>query len=330
MTILQVVRRVALVAFAAILAHSAIAQTQPYPSRPIKILVGFGPGGTTDTVARLYGQKLSELLNTPVVIDNKPGANQITAIRALQAAPADGYTLYAGSGSSLVQNPALRSGLGYDPLKDFALIGVFVTNPGVIFVGNELPVRTIKDLVAYASANPGKLNYGSAGLGTAGHLAAEALMSATGLKMTHVPYKSDSDVIREVMAGTVHLGIMTTLNTVQAVKAGKIRAIAVTTSGRLPYLPDVQGLSETGMKNLSALEPHTFISLVGPAGMPPAAIARLSEAINKVSAMPDVAARVRETLYAEPGTGTPTAFREFIDKQLVVWRDIGKTVKLPD
>jgi tripartite-type tricarboxylate transporter receptor subunit TctC len=232
--------------------------------------------------------------------------------------------------ASLVQNPALRANLGYDPLKDFTLLGVEVTNPGVVFVGNELPVHDIKELVAYAKANPGKLNYGSAGLGTAGHLAAEALMSATGIKMTNVPYKADSDVIREVMAGNLHVGIMTTLNTVQAVNAGKIRAIAVTTSKRLPYLPDVQSLPETGVKGLGSLEPHTFIALVGPAGMPAPIVAKLNGAINRVSAMPDVAARVRESLYAEPATMTPAAFREFTVKQLAVWQELGKTVKLPD
>jgi tripartite-type tricarboxylate transporter receptor subunit TctC len=325
---IQFTRRAALLGAAALLALPALAQD--FPSRPIKIIVAFGPGGTADTISRLYGQKMSDLLGTPVVIENKPGANQITAIRALMAAPPDGYTLYAATGSSLIQNPALRTGLPYDPLKDFTLVGMAVTNPGVIFVSPALPIRNIKELVAYGKANPGKLNYGSAGLGTAGHLAAEALMSATGLKMTHIPYKADSEVIRETMAGNVHVGIFTTLNTVQAVKAGQIRAIAVTTEKRLPYLPDVEALPEAGMKNLTALDPHTFISFVGPAGMPPAVVAKLNDAINKVSTTPDVANRVRNTLNAEPGTLSPAAFRKFVEAQLAVWRDIGKTVKLPD
>ena len=221
-------------------------------------------------------------------------------------------------------------GLPYDPMKDFTLIGMGVTNPGVIFVSPAMPVHNIKELVAYGAANPNRLNYGSAGLGTAGHLAAEALMSATGLKMTHIPYKADADVIREVMAGNVHVGIMTTLNTVQAVKAGQIRAIAVTTPQRLPYLPDVEALPEAGMKGLTVLDPHTFISFVGPAGMQPALVAKLNDAINKVSTTPDVASRVRTTLYGEPATSTPASFRQFLEGQLAVWREIGKTVKLPE
>jgi tripartite-type tricarboxylate transporter receptor subunit TctC len=311
MPVSRLIRRLALLGAAALLALPALAQQ--YPSRPIKIIVAFGAGGTADSIARLYGQKMSEVLNTPVIIDNKPGANQITAIRALMISPPDGYTLYAATGSSLVQNPALRPGLPYDPLKDFTLVGMAVTNPGVIFVSPTLPVHNIKELLAYDAANPGKLNYGS-----------------TGLKMTHVPYKSDSDVIREVIGGSVHVGIMTTLNTVQAVKAGQIRAIAVTTAKRLPYLPDVQSLPEAGMKNLSALDPHTFISFVGPAGMPPAVVTKLNDAINKSSATPEFVNRVRNTLNAEPATSTPAGFRKFVDTQLTIWREIGKSVKLPE
>jgi tripartite-type tricarboxylate transporter receptor subunit TctC len=323
-----VTRRAAMLGAAAMVALPAFAQS--FPSRPIKILVGFGAGGTTDAIARLYGQKIGEILKTPVIIDNKPGANQITAIRALLNSPPDGYTLYATTGSSLVQNPALRKSLPYDPLKDFSLLGLAVTNPGVIIISNELPVHSVKEFVAYGQANPGKLNYASAGLGTAGHLAVEAFMAGTGMKMTHVPYKADGDVIREIMAGTVQMAIMTTLNTVQPIKAGKIRAIGVTTPGRLPYLPDVPGLNELGVKGLEALDPYTFISFAGPAGMPPAVVAQINDAINKVSAMPDVIAHVRDGLYAEPATTTPASFREFTVKQMATWRKLEKVLNLPD
>jgi tripartite-type tricarboxylate transporter receptor subunit TctC len=323
----QLTRRTVVAGAAALIAASAIAQE--YPSRPIRILVAFGAGGTADTVARLYGQKMSELLNTPVIIENKPGANQTVAIRTLMSSPADGYTLYAAVGSTL-QNAALRPNLGYDPLKDFSLIGMAVSNPGVIFVSPKLPIHNIQELVAYGKAHPGTLNYGSAGVGTAGHLAAEALMASTGLKMTHIPYKADAEVIREVVAGNVHVGIMTTLNTVAAVRAGQIRAIAVTTEKRLPYLPDVQALPEAGLKNLGALDPHTFVAIFGPAGMSPAIVARLNETINRISAMPDVAERVRTTFNAEPASGSPASLRKFVESQLAVWHEIGKTVKLPD
>lgn len=324
---LRICRRTAIVHASMLLALPGYAQN--FPSRPIRILVGLGAGGTADSIARLYGQKMSEVLGTPVIVDNRPGANQLTAIRALMAAPTDGYTLYAATASALVQNPAMRKGLGYDPLKDFTLIGMATTNPGVIFVSNALPVHNIGELVGYARAHPGKLNYGSAGLGTTGHLAGEALMRATGMQMTHIPYKADADVIREVMAGTLQLGIMPTLNSVQAVKAGKIRAISVTTVHRLPFLPDVPGLSEAaGLGDLATLDPHTFITIVGPAGLPGAVVSRLNDAINKVSAMPEVVSRVRDGFYAEPATSTPESFRTFVEKQLVVWQELGKVVKV--
>lgn len=328
MAFASVVRGVAVFGMTAMLALPAFAQQ--FPSRPIKVIVAFGAGGTADTVIRLYGQKMSELLNTPVVVENKPGAHQLPAIRALQTSAPDGYTLYAATGSSLVQNPALRKNLPYDPLKDFSLIGIAVTNPAVIFIGSELPARTIGELVTYAAANPGKLNYGSAGVGTAGHLAVEALLAITGMKMTHIPYKSDAEVIREVMAGNVHMGIMTTLNTVSFVNSGKIRGLAVTTAQRLPYLPNVPSLTETGIKELSTLEPHTFISFVGPAGVPAPVVKQLNEAINKVSGMPDVVTRVRDNLFAEPATTTPASFREFIVDQRERWSVIGRTVTLPE
>jgi tripartite-type tricarboxylate transporter receptor subunit TctC len=328
MILAKFTERVAFVFGAAILAFPAVAEQ--FPSRPIKILVGFSAGGTTDAVARLYGQKMSQLLKTPVIVENKPGGQQLVAIRSLQMAPPDGYTLYAGSGSSLVQNPALRKDLPYDPLKDFSFIGMAVTNPAVIFVNRDLPVQNVSELMAYSVSHPGKLTYASAGVGSSGHLAAEAFLNTTGMKMVHVPYKSDSEVIREVMSGSVQMAIMTSLSTVPFIKSGKIKALAVTTAHRLPYLPDTPSLTEIGVKGLTVMEPYTFISFVGPVGMPPAIVAQLNEAMNKVSSMPDVAALVRNTLYSEPTITTPVTFRDFIEKDLAKWRELGKTLKLTE
>ena len=303
---------------------------QELPPKLIKIIVAFGPGGTSDSVARLYGQKMAEQLNTAVIVENKPGGQQLLAIRAVRAAPPDGATLHMAVGSALVQNPALRKHLSYDPLKDFTLLGLAVTHPGVIFIDPQLPVNSIGELVAYSAAHPGELNYGSAGVGSAGHLHAEALLSLTGMKMTHIPYSSDSEVIREVIAGRVQMGIMTTLNTVSFVKSGKIRAIAVEAAQRLPYMPDVPTVAETDVKGLAGLEPHTFEGLVGPAGMPPTIVAQLNEAINKTSAMPEVIQRVHESFFSEPATTTPSTFREFLEKEIAKWKVFGKSVELPD
>jgi tripartite-type tricarboxylate transporter receptor subunit TctC len=308
----------------------APAAAEEFPSRPIRIIVAFGVGGTTDSVARVYGQKMSELLKTPVIIENKPGANQLAAIRALQSSSPNGYTLYAATGGSLVQNPALRRDLPYDPFKDFTLIGLAVTNPGVIYVSPQLPVHSVDELVAYSAAHPGGLNYGSAGVGSASHLGIEALMSITGMKLNHVPFKSATEVMRGVLAGNIHVGMMPTLDTVALSDSGKIRAIAVTTVHRLPYLPDVPSLTESKIKGLEELEPHTFISFVGPAEMSPNVVAKLNNTINAVSATPDIAAQVRERLYSEPVQSTPSSFREFLEREIAKWRELGKAVSLPD
>jgi tripartite-type tricarboxylate transporter receptor subunit TctC len=331
MSFAKIQRPAAVLGLTAILALSAVsALAQQFPPKVIKIIIPFGAGGNADSIVRLYGQKMSELLSAPVIIENKPGGAQLIGIRALKASPPDGSTLLAAVGSALVQNPALRKRLSYDPLKDFSLLGLLATNPGVIFINPDLPVHSIGELVAYSTSHPGELNYGSAGIGTAGHLHAEALFSLTGIKMTHVPYGADAEVIREVMAGRVHMGIMTTTNTVSFAQAGKIRALAVEATQRLPYLPEVPTVSETAVKGLGGLEPHTFVSLVGPAGMPATVVAQLNEAINKVSTMPDVVERVRDTLYAEPVTTTPASFREFLEKEIAKWKAFGKTVELPD
>jgi tripartite-type tricarboxylate transporter receptor subunit TctC len=304
------------------------AHAQDYPSQPIRILVGFGAGGATDAIARLYAKHMSEILKTPVIVDNKPGANQMVAINTLRNSPPNGYTLYVATGSSLAQNPALHNDLGYDPLHDFTLIGMEATISGVLFVDPRLPVHSLDELVAYAAAHPNTLNYGSAGQGTAGHLANEALSSATGMKATHVPYKSDADVIRSVMSGTVQVGIETTLSSLPAVKAGKIRAIAVTSAARLPYLRDVPSVAESGYKSLANLGPHSFYALVGPAGLPPSIVTRLNETLNRISRMPEVVRTMRESYYADPAESTPATFQAFVESELSKWKLISKTVKL--
>jgi tripartite-type tricarboxylate transporter receptor subunit TctC len=322
-------RRAAMLAMLCLAATATVgASAQDYPSRPIRILLGFGPGGIGDLVARLYAQKMSELLKSPVIVDIKPGAAQMVAIRALQNSPPDGYTLYLATGSSLVHNPGLRKDLGYDPLKDFTLISMVDTVPAVIITNPSLPVRSMGELIAYLKANPGKLNYASAGLGSSTHLATEVFLNAIGATMAHIPYKSDADTAREVTAGTVQVGFLNAANAAPAIKAGNVRGLAVTTPSRLSQLPEVPTLAETGIEALADLEPHTLHALVGPAGIPVPIVARLNETINKISAMPDVEDRMRNTLLLEPAASTPASFRAFVEKELAKWTDLGKRVKI--
>jgi len=303
-------------------------QAQPFPSKPIRVLVGFAAGGATDTIARLYGHKLSELLNTPVIIDNKPGASQLVAIRTLRAAPADGYTVAMVGGSALTQGPAVRKDLGYDPLRDFSLIDFIGTAQGTVTVNPALPVKSMAELVAYAKSHPDALTYASAGAGSAGHLEGEYIMKATGTRMTHVPYKSDGEAMRAVASGDVQVAVTTAQLSVPLITSGKARGILVTTTKRFPYMPNVPTITEAKVPGLAGLEPYTFFGMVGPAGMPAAVVSRLNEALNKVSAMPEIAERMRAGLFTEPTGGTPAAFHAFVEKEYAKWSEVGKGVKI--
>lgn len=312
----------------AISATVILAHAQSFPSKPIRVLIGFPAGSATDTIGRLYGQKLSELLSTPILIDNRPGASQLVAIGVLQSAPPDGYTLFLGTGSSLAQGPGVRSDLPYDPFKDFSLVGPIAAAPGAITVHPAVPAHSIRDLIRFAKANPDKLAYTSAGFGSAGHLDGEYFMFLTGTKMVHVPYKADSEAMREVGVGTVQVGMTTVQFVIPLAHSGKVRPLAAIATRRLASLPGVPAVTEAGIKGLDGMAPYTFYGLVGPAGLSPAVANRLADALAKVGAMPDVVTRLQEVSYGEPMTGSPDVFRAFLQSQIAKWRELGKSVKL--
>lgn len=224
----------------------------------------------------------------------------------------------------------MRSDLPYDPLKDFTLIGLASTAPGVLAVAPNLGVRSVRELIDYSKQNPSKLNYASSGVGSASHLQSEYLMNLTGTKMTHIPYKSAADITRELQVGTVHVGIMPLESAVAPVSSGRIRALAVTGSRRLKALPDVASISEAGVKGLEGIDPYTYYGLAGPARLPQPVIGKLNEAINTVSSMSDVAVQVRERLFNEPTTGTPDSFRRFVEADVAKWKKLRGLVKVTD
>ena len=326
MSLAKFIQTLGIIGVVAALAVSS--RAQQYPSKPIRIVIGFPAGSATDAIARLYGQKMSEILGAPVIVDNKPGASQLVAIATLQAAPPDGYTLFLGTGSSLAQGPGVRTDLPYDPLKDFSLVGSISTSPGAITVHPSLPVHTIRDLINFAKANPDRLSYSSAGFGSAGHLDGEYFMYLTGTKMVHVPYKADSEAMREVAAGTVQVGMTTVQFVISLFQSGKVRPLAAIATRRLASLPNVPTVAEVDIKGLEGMVPYTFYGLVGPSGLPPAVANQLSDALATVGAMPDVVSRLQEVSYGEPMTGTPAAFRGFLQKQIAKWRELGKSVTL--
>jgi tripartite-type tricarboxylate transporter receptor subunit TctC len=320
--------RILATAFAVVASCAAIAQD--YPNRPIKLILGFSAGGSTDSIGRYYAQKMSELLKAPVVVDNKPGAGQIIAIKSVMAAPPDGYTLYLGSGSAFSQGPGVRNDLPYDPLKDMTLVGLVATAPGLIVVTPKLPVNSMQELISYAKEHPNELNYGSSGVGSASHLQGEYLKKLTGMQMAHIPYKADADIMREMTAGSVHVGLSPIQGAMSPIASGRVRALAVTGSRRIAGMPDVPSLKETNIKGLDGIDPYTYYGIAGPAGLPRPVVDKLNAAINAIAKSPEMVTHVREKLYAEPGSGTPESFRQYIEVDLKKWKEFGKFVKLTD
>jgi tripartite-type tricarboxylate transporter receptor subunit TctC len=326
--IANLICRLCTLAVAAAFAPSSHAQQ--YPSKPIRLIVGFGAGGATDVITRFFAQKWSEVLKTTVVVDNKPGAGQLIGIKMAISASSDGYTLFLGSGSAFSQGPGVRRDLPYDPLKDLTLIGLVSAAPGVIIVAPNLPIRNVRELINYSKENPSKLNYGSSGVGSASHLQGEYLMSLTGIKMAHIPFKSAADIVREMAVGSVHVGLTPLEGSMASISSGRARALAVTGARRLKSLPDVPSMLETGIKGLEGIDPYTYYGLAGPVGLSPAVVAKWSETINIVSKSPDVDTQVRERLFNEPAIGTPASFRKFVETDLAKWKELGKFVKLAE
>ncbi len=211
---------------------------QSYPSKPIKILVGFSPGGSADTLARIYAKKLQEALHTPVIVENKPGASQLVASRSLMASAPDGYTFWFATSSALVQLPAIRSDLPYDPLKSFSLVAQVAEVDAVFGINSELPVRNIKEFISLLKQKPGQLNYASAGIGTANHLLAEYFKILTNTSITHVPYKSDGEVARELISGGSDFAVIATGSLPQVMSQPKFRALSVVGPQRIKSLPE--------------------------------------------------------------------------------------------
>lgn len=257
-------------------------QAQAYPNRPIKLIVGFPPGGSSDATARLLATALSEKLGQPVVVENKAGANTIIATQYVRSQPADGYTLLSVS-SSFAINPALQK-LNYDIYKDFTPVALLGVIPLWLITSNQVPVKSVAELVALAKAQPGKLAYASYGAGSAGHLATELLLSSTKTNMIHVPYKGTGPALVDVMGGQVTMMMPTVASSLSLVKEGKLRAIAVSSSKRVSAVPDVPTIAESGVPGFELV---AWESIQVAAGTPPAIATRLNTAIRDIVATPD-------------------------------------------
>jgi tripartite-type tricarboxylate transporter receptor subunit TctC len=301
---------------ALLFAACGIAQAE-YPDHPIKMIVPWPPGGGVDTMGRLIAQGLSLELKQPVIVDNRAGAGGNIGTELAARQPADGYNLLMGSISPNAINVYLYSHLGFDPVKDFAPITYVSAVPNILVVPASSPFKTMQDLVDYAKANPGKLNYGSAGVGSSQHLAAVQFMAATKIDIMHVPYKGTSPAEADLMAGHVSLMLDTT-TCLPLVKSGKLRALAVASRQRNPALPDVPTLAELGVPDVYA---SSWYGLMAPAGTPQAIIDKLNKATNDVLKSPEIRARMLE-YGAEIGGGTPAQFMSFIKAEIQRYKPI--------
>ena len=294
-----------------------------YPIRPIRLVVPFAPGGSNDIMARLIGQKFSESLKQQVVIDNRGGASGIIGTDIVAKAPADGYTLLMMS-LTLAVNPSLYSKLPYDTHKDLTPVTLVATAPLMLVISPSLPVKSVKELIAYAKSNSGKLNFGSGGAGTTPHLAGEMFSSMAGVRMTHVPYKGGGPALADLVGGQIQLMLENIPSTLPFAKSGKLRALAVSGPTRSALVPDLPTLDEAGLKGYAIVG---WNGLFVPTGAPRAIVTRLYEETVRALAQSETKERLA-TLGAEGVGSSPDDFRAFFKAEIVKWANVVKAAGL--
>jgi len=292
---------------------------QAYPNKPIKLYVGFPPGGGSDTLARLIGGALPTRLNQQVVVDNKPGANTILATEFVKAQPADGYTLLFVSASFSI-NPSLYK-LSYDIEKDFSPVGLVAMVPLLMVTHPGVPVSTVNDLLALAKKQPGKLTYASFGIGSAAHLAGEMLLSMTGTDMLHVPFKGSAPAIADVMGGRITMMMPGIGSAINLAREGKLRAIAVSTAKRASGAPEIPTIAESGVPGFDV---GTWESIQAPAGTPVEAIARLNTALREVIATNEIRLKMVTLGFEPEGAKSPAETAQFIRSERMKWAKLVK------
>jgi len=296
------------------------AQAQGYPSKPIRFVVPYPPAGPLDTVARLVGQQVSESVKQPVIVENKPGAGGNIGADLVAKSPPDGYTLLMGAVATHAINPTLYASIPYDAQKDFIPVTQIASTPNVLVVNPRLPVTNVHEFIAYAKAHPGALNFGSGSTGSAGHLAGELFKSLAGVEMTHVPYKGAAPAMNDLIGGQIQLMFDNLASSLGQIKAGKVRALAVTTATRTELAPGLPTIAESG---LPGFDINTWFGLFVPAGTPPAIVQRLHDEFAKALAAPEVRARML-ALGAEPVGSTPEQFAQYIRSEAVKYAKLVK------
>jgi tripartite-type tricarboxylate transporter receptor subunit TctC len=292
---------------------------QPYPNRPVRLIVPFAPGGFTDVVARILGQKLSLAMGQQFVVENKAGAGSTIGSDFVAKAAPDGYTLLMVSSTHVI-SPWIYKSLPYDPIKSFTVVSKLVDSPYVLLVNPKVPARNVQEFIALAKAAPDTIHYASSGNGSAQHLMGGLFVALTGAPLKHVPYRGSSGAANDLVAGVVESSFAGVPNALAQVPQGRLRALAVTTAKRIPQLPDVPTLQEAGVAGYDA---SVWLALLAPAGTPPDVVAKLNAEVNRLMNTPDT----RKALFdagVEPAPSSPEAMTEYMGLELARW---GKVVK---
>jgi tripartite-type tricarboxylate transporter receptor subunit TctC len=289
-----------------------------YPGKPIRLVVPYAPGGGADSVARIVARKVSESIGQPIVIDNKGGAGSILGTEIVAKAEPDGYTLLLGQSGPISINPAVYKSLPYDPVKDFAPVAMTTAYPYILVVNADLPVTSLQAFVTLARSKPGSMNYGSTGVGAANHLAAELFNAKAGLKMTHVPYRGTALAVGDLLGGQLSMVFGDPISVLSQIKAGKLRALAVTSLERSSVAPEVPTIAESGYPGFEALAWH---GILAPARTPPAIVKRLNEEIVKALADPATKKLLEDQAMQTVGD-SPEAFAAFIQKDIAIWKAV--------
>ena len=293
---------------------------QAFPDKPVRFVVGFTPGGPSDILARAVGQKLAERWGQQVVVENRPGAGGNLAAEVVAKSAPDGYTWLLGNNSILATNHALYKKLSYDPLKDFAPVALVAVQPNILVVHPDVPAKSLQELIEFLKRNPGKLNYASSGAGAAAHLAGELFKSMAGVDIVHVPYKGAQPALTDLIAGHAQLMFATSASVIPYMKAGRLRALAVTTAQRSPSVPELPTVAQAG---LPGFEATTWHGVVVPAATPAAVVQQLNRDINAVLKEKDLSERLAG-LGAEVLTGTPQDFADYIAREIPKWTKVVK------
>jgi tripartite-type tricarboxylate transporter receptor subunit TctC len=299
------------------------ASAQTYPTHPIRLIVGFPPGGINDLVARIVGQSVSDSLGQPIVIENRPGAGGTIGANAVAKASPDGYTLLLGSVSNLAMAPSQYKDLPYDPIKDFAPVALVAASPNILVVPNDSPIHSVQDLIALAKKLPGKITYASAGNGTSNHLTVELLKTMAGIDLVHVPYRGDAPGMTEVLAGRIQMMFPTLPVALPQIRAGQLRAIAVSSPKRSELIPEIPTVAESG--NLPEFAVSVWVGILAPAGTSAEIVGKLNAEIRKALA----SSAVREQLErqgTEPATAAePKDFALYLAAETKKWGEVAKS-----